>query len=128
MNTMHRLTPIMLALTLSACGGSGGLFDSGPHVRGRVASILPTPGVDDVREFVRIVGDTSSHTPYRTADVGITEETEITMVTGADHVRVPIDSIRVGQLVEATFTGSVESSTPVRAKASNLTILEPRTR
>ena len=113
---------LLLALTIAGCG-PGTMFDSSPSIRGEIRSLLPAAGGDDLG-FARIEGRKDEDTEYDRADVTITRETTIARRRGGMQEPLPFDSLRAGMKVEATFTGPVMESYPVRATAASITILE----
>jgi hypothetical protein len=123
MHTLRYIIPLLLIAT--ACGGSGGLFDSGPDIRGTVGDILLTPDVPDSRAFVRVEGEKHPDTRYKIADVVVTSQTSIYRRAGENRVVVPLDSLRKGQQVEVYFSGDVSGEIPVQAKAGEITIIGP---
>lgn len=144
MTAMHamRYPAIVLALLLAACTPSVPVQTdgSGTPANAPAAPAAPeeTPAAADIRGRVtehhrsatgepplgtiRVEGTLEGGTRYDKASVRITRDTVI--VKGRGGRRMPFNSLTVGALVEATFTGPVAESYPVQATASEIVILE----
>lgn len=114
--------PMVLLATASACTTGGGL-DAERLVRGRIETILLTPQLTDVRAFVRIKGEPATATGHSEADISITPKTKIFQLEGDVLTSVPLDSLAVGQRVEATFAGEISGTTPISGLAGEIVIL-----
>jgi hypothetical protein len=112
----------LLSLTLAACG-SGTMFDSSPSIRGTIRAMLPSGTANDLG-YARIEGTKEADTEYARADVAITRSTKISRMRGGSIEAMPFDSLVAGMKVEATFTGPVMESYPVRATAAAIVVLE----
>ena len=144
---MHALRhpAIVLALLLSACTPSVPVQTDGSRPAGTPApapaapaSPAEIPARVDIRGritqhhrsvqgeppigTIRVEGTLEAGTSYDKASVRITRDTRI--FKGRGGRRMPFNSLTVGTLVEATFTGPVAESYPVQATASEIVILE----
>lgn len=119
----HLIIPIaVVALAVAACG-PGTIFNPTPSIRGSISTIIPSAGGDELG-FVRIEGSRSPETQYDRADVAINKSTTLLRRRGGSDSPITFDSLRTGLRVEATFTGQVLDSYPVRATARELVVLE----
>ena len=127
MSNSHRrgdvtLLALVATLLIISCG-PGSVFEGGISIRGSVTAMIPSTGNDNLG-FLRIEGDKEADTQYDRADVAITPSTRLFRRRGSERAPVPFDSLRVGVRVEAKFTGPVMESYPVRANASEITVIE----
>jgi hypothetical protein len=99
------------------------MIETTPSIRGVVQGLIPSNGGDALL-FARIEGRREEDTQYDKADVTIDRDTKLTRMRGGEQVPFPLDSLAIGMKVEATFTGPVMESYPVRATASQLVVLE----
>ncbi len=90
-------------------------------IRGNITDIRQANGTIDT---VRIEGALEDDTQYDRAVVTITEQTRILKQEGQERVPATAEELKVGQRVEADFTGPVLESYPVQATASEIVILE----
>lgn len=126
MKSLHPTTAVLtLASTLLICMGCGpgSVFDSSPSIRGEIRAMIPASGGNDLA-FARIEGKREEDTQYDKADVTITKSTTIFRRRAGQQERLSFDSLHTGMTVEATFTGPVMESYPVRATASTITVIE----
>ncbi|HVK39799.1 MAG TPA: hypothetical protein VNA88_14780 [Candidatus Kapabacteria bacterium] len=114
---------LLFALTAARCG-PGTMFEATPSIRGELRAIIPASGASDLG-FARIEGSRNDDLPYDKADVTVTRATTISRRRGGALEPITFDSLRVGMLVEATFTGPVAESYPVRATAASIIVIEP---
>ncbi len=110
---------------LSACSSDGDAAPApiagDPDIRGAITSI--SAGSGDVIGSVRIVGAIAQDTAYDRAAVRVESDTRILRQAGNATMEVTFADLKVGQTVEAWFTGPVAESYPVQAKASQIVIL-----
>jgi hypothetical protein len=99
------------------------MFDASPSIVGQISAMLPAVGTNDLG-FARIEGGRQNRSEYDKADVAITRATKITRRIGGAQHEIPFDSLMVGMKVEATFTGPVMESYPVRATAESIVVIE----
>ncbi len=92
-----------------------------PDIRGVITSI--SRGSGDIIGSVRIEGAIEPDTGYDKAVVRVESDTRILRQVGNATQELTFDDLRVGQTVEAWFTGPVAESYPVQAKASQIVIL-----
>lgn len=99
------------------------MFESSPSIRGKIRAMIPSTSGSDLG-FARIEGQRGDDVQYDKADVTITRTTTISRMRGGRQEKLAFDSLRVGMTVEATFTGPVMESYPVRATAASIIIVE----
>lgn len=113
----------LLPLALIAACGPGSLFESSPSIRGEIHAMIPGSGGNDLG-YARIVGTREEDTQYDRADVTIDRSTVIVRTRAGSREALAFDSLRTGMKVEATFTGPVMESYPVRATAATIVVIE----
>jgi hypothetical protein len=113
--------PTLLLSLLAAGCGPGAMFEATPSIRGEIRALIPATGGSDLG-FARIEGRRQEDVQYDKADVTITRATTISRRIGGQVEALPFDSLRVGMTVEATFTGPVMESYPVRATAASILV------
>ena len=64
--------------------------------------------------MVLVEEDPASRSGLAKGEFAVTDETEILEQRGEDLVPVPFEKLRVGQKVEATYTGPVAESYPTQ--------------
>lgn len=111
---------LLFALLAPGCG-PGTMFEATPSIRGEIRALIPASGAGDLG-FARIEGSRQEDVAYDKADVTITRTTTITRRRGGEVESITFDSLRVGMIVEATFTGPVMESYPVRATAASIVV------
>lgn len=145
MSTLRHLATV-LALLLAACTPSAPVQTDGPgspaptappspappaamppeessiDVRGRITEHHRSATGEPPVGTIRVEGTTEAGVAYDKASVRITRDTRI--FKGRGGRRMPFNSLTIGTLVEATFTGPVAESYPVQATASEVVILE----
>jgi hypothetical protein len=99
------------------------MFDASPSIRGEIRTILPATGTTDLG-YARVEGRREADTEYDRADVTITRATTISRRRGGNLESLAFDSLAAGMKVEATFTGPVMESWPVRATAASIVVIE----
>ncbi len=130
--THLRLAPMKAALALAAalavallaaCSSDGDAAPSpkDPDIRGVVTSI--TDGSGSVLGTVRIEGPIDDDTSYEKAVVRVESDTRIIRPVGNAVMELTFADLKVGQTVEAWFTGPVAESYPVQVKASLIAVL-----
>ena len=113
---------LALAL-LAACTSNGDASPApdDPDIRGAVTAI--SDGSGDVIGSVRIEGTIDQDTSYDKAVVRVENDTKIYRQSWEQWIEVTFADLKVGQSVEAWFTGPVAESYPVQVKASQIVIL-----
>ena len=99
------------------------MFESSPSIRGEIRAMIPAVDGKDLG-FVRIEGKRDDDTQYDRADVTISRTTSIFRRSDGRTETLAFDSLVVGMKVEATFTGPVMESYPVRATAATIAVIE----
>jgi hypothetical protein len=87
-------------------------------IRGTITEVSRSAKVVLVEE------DPASQSGLAKGEFAVTDETEILEQRGEDLVPVPFEKLRVGQKVEATYTGPVAESYPTQGVAARIVILE----
>ncbi len=133
------------ALLLASCALSRGEGPAATSTAVPVAPGAPMPGpsegpapavsikgnLSDVRAAaegealgtIRVEGEKVAGNQYGRADLRITTRTQIFAQQGEQLVQVRFEVLRFGDMVEATMTGPIMESWPVRAEASQVVIL-----
>ena len=75
-------------------------------------------------KVVLVEEDPASQSGLAKGEFAVTDETEILEQRGEDLVPVPFEKLRVGQKVEATYTGPVAESYPTQGVAARIVILD----
>jgi LPXTG-motif cell wall-anchored protein len=75
-------------------------------------------------EVVLVEEDPSDESGSAKGEFAVTEETEILERRDGDLAPVAFEELRVGQVVEATYTGPVAESYPTQGVAGRIVILE----
>jgi hypothetical protein len=87
-------------------------------IRGTITEVSRSAMVVLVEE------DPASQSGLAKGEFAVTDETEILEQRGEDLVPVPFEKLRVGQKVEATYTGPVAESYPTQEVAARIVILD----
>ena len=125
--SIGRIALVMLALVaLTSCSlvspGNAGR----PDIRGTVTQITPAlaqSGETNIIGTILIEGAKETDTQFDRAMVTATDKTVVLEQIGEPRRPAKFENIRVGDRVEAQFTGPVRESYPVQATASAITIL-----
>jgi hypothetical protein len=118
-------------LLLVGCGSAGDTQAkepgrSGVDIRGYITSISAMESASSGRlGSILIEGEFEQDTEFDKASVTVTDETRILRQIDGDTEEAAFSDLRVGQRVQAIFTGAVAESYPVQAYAVEITILEP---
>ena len=117
------LAAALALVLLSACTASGDAAPApdDPGIRGAITSL--SDGSGDVTGSVRIVGAIDHDTSYDRAVVRVESDAKIYRQSWEQWIEVTFADLKVGQSVEAWFTGPVAESYPVQVKASQIVIL-----
>lgn len=117
------LAAALAVALLAACTSDGDAAPGSgdPDIRGLITSI--SDGSGDVIGNIRIEGTIESDTEYDKAVVRIESDTRILRQVGDATQELAYSDLKVGQTVEAWFTGPVAESYPVQAKASQIVVL-----
>jgi hypothetical protein len=95
-----------------------------PDIRGTVTQLDANHGSDaPLVGALRVEGMPEKDTNFDKAGINVTKDTRIYRQLEGQRTAVSFDALRLGQLVEATFTGPVLMSYPVQATASVVVIL-----
>ncbi len=116
------LAVVAMAL-FAACTSDGDAAPGAddPDIRGVITDI--SDGSGDVTGSVRIEGAIDQDTGYDKAVVRVESDTRILRQVGNATQELAYSDLKVGQTVEAWFTGPVAESYPVQAKASQIVVL-----
>jgi len=118
---------IGLISLLLGCGPSGATPSTGADIRGTITDILQADAQsreEGIIGSVLIEGVIEEDTEFDKASVTITDKTRVLEQKGEDRLSVTFESLKIGQRVEARFTGPVMESYPVQATASEIVILK----
>lgn len=118
---------IGLISLLLGCGPSGATPSTGADIRGTITDILQADAQSREEGMVGSVfieGVIEEDTQFDKASVTITDKTCIFEQKGQERLPVTFESLKIGQRVEARFTGGVLESYPVQATASEIVILK----
>ena len=94
-------------------------------VRGRITSISVS-ATNQALGTVFIEGKVEKDTSVDKASARVTAETSIVRMEDGKKVAGKFSDLKVGQTVEASFTGAVSESYPVQGTASEIVILQIR--
>jgi hypothetical protein len=128
-----KLVGIILLFALSFAECRGYYFPAGTDekkkvdIRGSVVDIKRPHGeaVDQkVIAAVMVEGVKEADTGYDKANIKVTTETKIFVREGEGRRPVAFERLKVGDRVEARFTGPALMSYPIQAAASEITILK----
>lgn len=117
------LTAILAATTVAGCSPKASVEHDRTDIRGRITGVIP--GADASRAlqgFIQVDGTRQPDTQYDRAAITITDSTHISL--GGDAGKDgTFGDLKMGDSVEATFTGPVRTSYPVQATASKVRII-----
>ncbi|MEW5869933.1 MAG: hypothetical protein AB1894_11700 [Chloroflexota bacterium] len=91
-----------------------------PDIRGEITAVSRAGGKI---QAVHVEGDLAGGMQYDRASVRITEQTRVFRLAGDGYEAMAVDQLRVGQTVEALFTGIVRERDPVSAEAEELLVI-----
>ena len=94
-------------------------------VRGRISSISVS-ATNQALGTVFIEGKVEKDTSVDKASARVTTETSIVRMEDGKKVPGKFSDLKVGQTVDASFTGAVSESYPVQGTASEIVILQTR--
>ncbi len=125
--TLLPLAGLCATLVLSACGaGSSGATDNSVDIRGSITKVSQADASAQAKGTlgaIMVVGAKEADTKYDRASVRITTETSIFEQQGQSRGRATFAALKVGQRVQARFTGPVAESYPFQATAGEIVIL-----
>lgn len=126
---MRKLRFVLLALTLAAAcllEGAQSFSSISIDVRGAITRIIRADAAGRGRALSRVLieGVKEPDTQVDKAYVTVTAETEFFIRRGGGRKPTEFAALKVGQRVEARFTGPVRESYPVQATAAEITIME----
>jgi len=126
--TLLPLVGLCATLVLSACGGAGssGATDNSVDIRGSITKVSQADASAQAKGTlgaIMVVGAKEADTKYDRASVRITTETSIFEQQGQSRGRATFAALKVGQRVQARFTGPVAESYPFQATAGEIVIL-----
>ncbi len=131
-NQMMNLLPIMAlaAALLAGCRSDTQTGKEHSDIRGRVTRVLPASGGSDAlrrpKGAILVEGTLQSDTGYDKATITITDSTRLYTGPGTEGETIGFGDIRVGDSVEATFTGLVRESYPVQVTGARVMIVRSR--
>jgi beta-N-acetylhexosaminidase len=94
-------------------------------VRGKITTVSVNPSNPAIGS-VLIEGKLEKDTSVDKASTRVTAQTKVFRMQDGKKVAATFGDLKVGQTVEATFTGPVAESYPVQAAAGEIVILEAR--
>lgn len=121
------LAALIGLLFMTACAPAGSTPTLEADIRGAVTSLTradPSAG-GDVLGSLLVEGALEADTGFDRASVTVTAQARIFQQEGTTYRAVGFDALRVGQRVQARFTGPVAESYPVQATAEEIVILAP---
>lgn len=128
MKSMRLAASLMLLVSLFlGCALPGATPGGGADIRGTITSIYEADAENREKGIIGsilIEGVIEEDTEFDRASATITDETRILEQRGEDRRVVGFEALRVGQRVEARFTGPVMESYPVQATAMEIVILK----
>jgi hypothetical protein len=109
-----------LVLSVAALGMAGPALAQSPEnsVRGEITEVSRSA------EVVLVEEDPSDESGSAKGEFAVTGETEILDQRGGDPEPAAFEDLRVGQMVEATYSGPVAESYPTQGVAGRIVILE----
>ena len=113
---MKRLALLAAMLTMVLVAGGPAL--AGLSIRGSITDVSRSAKVVLVEE------NPSDEWGSAKGEFAVTEDTEILEQRGEDLAPVSFEALRVGQMVEATYTGPVAESYPTQGVAGRIVILD----
>ncbi|MBE9572285.1 MAG: DUF3221 domain-containing protein [Proteobacteria bacterium] len=124
-----RMAGLLIGLlsVVLGCGRFHAIDCSGADIRGTITNIHRVDAQKGEKGFIgsiRIEGVREEDTKFCKASVIITDKTRIFEQKGRDRYRVTFETLKIGQKVEARFTGPVAQSYPVQANALEIVILK----
>lgn len=93
-------------------------------IRGNIISINKNTEDKNITGSILIEGNLERDTSYDKASVTITRQTHIFKYSNKKFIKADFASFKIGQKVQALFTGQVLESYPVQVKAIEVVILE----
>ena len=111
---------LWLVLSVAALGMAAPALAQSPEngIRGEVTEVSRSA------EVVLVEEDTSDESGSAKGEFAVTEETEILDGRGNDPASAAFEELRVGQMVEATYSGPVAESYPTQGVAGRIVILQ----
>lgn len=120
---------IILALLALGCRSPKSTKNMGVDIRGNIVSIHRADAQSRGKGIIGsllIEGTIEKDTKFDKASVIIKDKTRIFEQKGRSRRSVTFDYLKVGQKVQARFTGPVLESYPVQATATEIVILKQR--
>jgi hypothetical protein len=111
---------LWLVLSVAALGMAAPALAQSPEngIRGEVTEVSRSA------EVVLVEEDPSDESGSAKGEFAVTEETEILDGRGGDPAPAAFEELRVGQMVEATYSGPVAESYPTQGVAGRIVILQ----
>lgn len=120
------LTAILAATIFTGCSPKAAVENDRTDIRGRVTGIIPSTGeaaeAHALQGFIQVEGIRQPDTQYDRAAITITDSTHIS-TSGDAGKDGKFSDLKMGDSVEAMFTGPVRMSYPVQATASKVRII-----
>jgi hypothetical protein len=116
----RRKAGLWLALAVAALVMAAPALAQSPEnsIRGEITEVSRSA------EVVLVEEDPSDESGSAKGEFAVTEETEILERQDGDLAPVAFEALRVGQMVEATYTGPVAESYPTQGVAGRIVILD----
>jgi Protein of unknown function (DUF3221) len=110
---------LLAALGMALATAAPGLAEPpGNSIRGSITEVSRSA------EVVLVEEDPSDRSGSAKGEFAVTDETEILEQRGENLAPVSFEVLRVGQMVEATYTGPVAESYPTQGVAGRIVILD----
>lgn len=118
---------LLVTLLTIGCGpGPAGNTGNKVDIRGTITSLSPADEqakAAGTLGSILVEGTVEKDTSFDKASIRITDKTRILERQAQGEVEVNFDTFKLGQTVEAKFTGPVAESYPVQAVAGEVIIL-----
>jgi len=124
-NTVALVTTMLLAALLTACanGATPPVPTSEPDIRGVITSIEPSAGeATSIRVVWADAPGIGTKAAFDAAQVAIVDETDVRKRASDEDEPISAADLKLGDIVEAWFTGPVAESYPVQVTAATIVV------
>jgi hypothetical protein len=118
------LVAILIISSLFTTGCSISSIGTKGDIRGNITNITKNTEDKNIIGSILMEGNLERDTKYDKASVTITRQTHIFEYNNKKFIKADFESFKIGQKVQALFTGQVLESYPVQVKAIEVVILE----
>lgn len=122
------LTTILTVTIFTGCNPKAPMEKDRIDIRGRINGVIAnkngTGTPHGLQGFIQVDGTRQPDTQYDRAAITIADSTQISIMKGGTRNDATFGDLKIGDSVEATFTGPVRESYPVQATASRITIIK----